>query len=119
MQRSPEIFAQKEILVQICSPQPSSPREAADRRWRFGERRDDLCSGTGRDATSSESPARFLSSPPSFVKTAEWRSPPARFRSGSVVIGSCSGDVLLHSNPLSLQTSRLQSTAPVIKYVLY
>nr|GLL19724.1 hypothetical protein Itr_chr02CG12320 [Ipomoea trifida]GLL46830.1 hypothetical protein Itr_chr14CG15450 [Ipomoea trifida] len=88
MQRSPEIFAQKEILVQICSPQPSSPREAADRRWRFGERREDLCSGTGRDATSSESPARFLSSPPSFVKTAEWRSPPARFRSGSVVIGS-------------------------------
>nr|GMD05963.1 polyol transporter 5-like [Ipomoea batatas] len=53
-----------------------------------GSASDDLCSGTGRDATSSRSPARFLSSPPPFVKTAEWRSPTARFRSGSIVIGS-------------------------------
>nr|GLL16901.1 uncharacterized protein LOC109178688 [Ipomoea trifida] len=71
----------KELLVQICSPQPSSPREAADWRWSRG-------GSSGSDETSSGSPVRFLSSPHPFGETVVWRFLPARFRSGCVVIGS-------------------------------
>nr|GMC49097.1 hypothetical protein Iba_chr01bCG4650 [Ipomoea batatas] len=68
-------------MVQICSPQPSSPREAADWRWSRG-------GSSGSDETSSGNPARFLSSPHPFGETVVWRFLPARFRFGCVVIGS-------------------------------
>nr|GMD48611.1 hypothetical protein Iba_chr10fCG8020 [Ipomoea batatas] len=68
-----------EPLVQICSPQPSSPREAANRRWSRGWQASWAERGDG--TSSGEVP---LLSPP-FGEASAWRSLPARFRSGSFV----------------------------------
>nr|GMD01126.1 hypothetical protein Iba_chr05fCG4460 [Ipomoea batatas] len=73
----------REPLLQICSPQPSSPRETVDLRWSRGRR----ASWAERGDGIGRALAKFLSSPPPFGEASAWRSLPARFRFCSFVIG--------------------------------